>query len=225
MHRSRAPVRVRLGEGADERSARCSASAPAAGRLPAQPAPAEPAALGHRRTRPGPSAGRAERGPVRRRDILPVGTSSPGRAGERSRAPPARDHLLQSDCASCAVGRAPVADSGCPTTRWMRPSGDAGRGCPCQHRREGVIASIWARTVSVVLLGATVSDLRPSAPRSPHETDRAQIDGTTDSAIGATIAAYRTSWTVAWFAITRISGDSLAGGWPRQLASWGTSHP
>ena len=44
---------------------------------------------------------------------------------------------------------------------------------PCHSTGRAPFQScFWARTVS---------DLRLSAPRSPDETDRAQIDGTTDS--------------------------------------------
>ena len=51
--------------------------------------------------------------------------------------------------------------------------------------RVGVIASIWARTVSVGLLGAHVLGSEILRAQVAHETDRAQIDATTDSAICA----------------------------------------
>ena len=43
-------------------------------------------------------------------------------------------------------------------------------------------SGFWARTVS---------NMRFSAPRSPHETDHAQIDGTTDSGIGVQVGGER----------------------------------
>jgi hypothetical protein len=42
---------------------------------------------------------------------------------------------------------------------------------------EPSIGIIWARTVSKTFWARTVSDLRLSAPRSPDETLRAQMDG------------------------------------------------